>query len=202
MVDRDKQIVDAVTRFRCLSRPQIERLFFGKCKRPTSNANNVLKRLRDRRYLTAAPWRQPYVYLPAEGSAIRHDSNKIDHYLAIADVYAALRQAGKLRRFDVEPRYQADVRPDIFALYRGAPFWIEVQQSRYTSRQFAAKLARYDAMYESGEWREFPWQAQAKPVFPYVLVFGDGAAGAQRAEGNVVKPHYFQDVAEFLRVNR
>lgn len=196
MVERDRKIIDAVERFRCLSRPQIERLFFASCKHPTSNANNVLKRLRDRNYLAVAPWRKPNVYLPTTG-AIKRDSNKIDHYLAIADVYATLRSTGKLRRFDVEPRYDADVRPDIFVIFKGAPFFIEVQQSQYSSRQFAQKLARYEDLRSSAEWRGWSWQTKDKPVFPYLLVFG---RGTYEVGGVAVKPHQYRDVNEFLRL--
>ncbi|WP_096436458.1 replication-relaxation family protein [Alteribacter populi] len=196
MNKRYKTIIDEVTKFRCLSRDQISELYFGHCRKPHTNANTALKRLRDRRYLTVAPFRQPYVYM-INPAPIKRDSNKIDHYLAIADVYIALKKAGKVREFTVEPRYDdVEVRPDIFTVYQGMPLFIEVQKSVYSDRVMAKKFERYQAYYDSEDWRKLDWQPKGNPVFPYVLLF---STQKYRVETEGFKVRQYTDVSEFLR---
>lgn len=45
MRKRDKEIIEALERFKCLSRDQIASMFFNHTKKPHTNANFVLKRL-------------------------------------------------------------------------------------------------------------------------------------------------------------
>ncbi|HET7579783.1 MAG TPA: replication-relaxation family protein [Bacillales bacterium] len=167
---RDRAIIDALNRFRCLSRDQIAAMYFDHVKHPVKNANDVLKRLRRDGYIDANTDRQPYVYFP-EPSAIRKDSQKVDHYLAIAGVYIEMTAYEQPREFVVEPRYGADyMEPDAFVRWRGAPWFIEVQRSVYSDKVMNAKFNRYRRYFASNEWRDEPWQPKGRAVFPRVLL--------------------------------
>ncbi|MBU9714402.1 replication-relaxation family protein [Evansella tamaricis] len=170
MIHRDKQIIKAVEKFRCLERYHIERMFFNHCQRPQNNANISLKRLRDRGYLVKAPSRMPYVYIPKSNTSIKRNSNKIDHFLAIADTFIDLAQP---KTFDIEPRFNADVRPDIWVVFRNSPFYFEVQRTVYSQKVMQKKIDLYEEFYKSGEWQSFKWQPKNKKVFPYVILLSD-----------------------------
>lgn len=166
--ERDRQIIQSVEKFRCLSRDHIARLHFSGNKNPVVRANAVLKRLTDRGYLKADRVRSPYVYY------LTVNSQKTDHYLGIADVYFDLLKHGELKRFDVEPKLggKGTVEPDIFAIWKGAAWFIEVQRSIYTGKTMNAKMSRYEAYRASGQWRSLDWQP-TKPIFPHVWIIGD-----------------------------
>lgn len=193
---RDKDILEAVDRFRCLSRDQIAQLYFGHCKKPTTNANMTLKRLRDRGHLSVTPDRQPYIYMP-KPSRIKRDSNKIDHFLAITNVYIELMKRGKVKIFEVEPRYaEADVRPDIFTIFKGAPLYIEVQNSVYSSRVMQKKIDLYREYYNSGEYKSLSWQPKSKEaIFPYILLISQTK---YNVKANGIDVHQFRDIQEFI----
>ncbi|WP_100408478.1 replication-relaxation family protein [Bacillus solitudinis] len=150
MRKRDLDIIKALERFRCLSRDQVAALFFANTKNAINNANVSLKRLRDRGYIDANTERQPFVYFPRPAT-IKKTGNKVDHFLKMADVYIALIKHKEPRRFDVEPRYDADIRPDVFTIWKGSPFFIEVQNSVYSANVMRKKLERYQAFYDGGE---------------------------------------------------
>lgn len=186
-------IVKAVEKFRCLERYHIEKMFFSHCKRPHNNSNISLKRLRDRGYLVKSPSRMPYVYLPKQ-SSIKRNSNKIDHFLAIADVYLDLEMP---RVFDVEPRYKTNVRPDIFTFFKGAFFFIEVQNSHYTQKAMQKKIDLYEEFYLSNEWKRFKWQPKDKKIFPQILLFSDAS---YNIETQNVKVFQYKYVGDFLKI--
>ncbi|MDQ0257922.1 hypothetical protein J2S74_005385 [Evansella vedderi] len=194
MIQRDKLILKAIEKFRCLERYHIEKMYFTHCKRPYNNANISLKRLRDRGYIVKAPSRMPYVYLPKINS-IKRNSNKIDHFLAMADVYLEL---GLPKTFDIEPRYKADVRPDIFTIYKRSPYFIEVQKSLYTTKVMQKKIDLYEEFYASGEWKKFWWQPKNdkyKPFFPFVIILTEAKYPIKTTN---VKVKQYKDVNEFI----
>lgn len=196
MVDRDKQIIQTVERFRCLSRDQIAALFFSHCKKPATNANMTLKRLRDRKYLTVSPYRQPFIYT-LNPSPIKKDSNKIDHFLALSDVYIRLLQHGNVKVFEVEKRYpDADVRPDIFTIFKGTPLYIEVQNTAYSNKVMQKKIDLYNEFYDSGKWKELWWQKQDRKYFPYLVLISGTKYDLDTGRIQVVQ---FRDVGEFIR---
>ncbi|UTR05130.1 replication-relaxation family protein [Alkalihalobacillus sp. LMS6] len=175
MKKRDLAIINDLRRFRVLRRDDIADLYFRELKQPVTSANFVLKRLRRDGQITAITDRQPYVYTCAD-SGIKRDSAKIPHFLRIAECYRALRDVQAPRIFEVEPKLGAKgtVEPDAFALWRGAPFYIEIQRSVYSAKTFDAKLNRYVDYYNEGKWREESWQPKGKaPIFPYVWVITD-----------------------------
>ncbi|WP_235749728.1 hypothetical protein [Neobacillus bataviensis] len=74
-----------------------------------------------------------------------------------------MRKLGRLETFLVEPKYgrKGLSEPDIFAMYRNTPFFIEVQKTVYSEKQMNDKLQRYVDFYNTG--------IMATP-FPHVLV--------------------------------
>jgi hypothetical protein len=125
--------------------------------------------------LKADDTRQPYVYLPYKGGPKR-GSQKIDHFLAIANVYLKLRETGKLRRFDIEPKLgdKGIVEPDIFTIWNKWPLFIEVQRSNYSDTIMKRKLKRYEAYFRSMEWVNLDWQPKGrKPFFPNLWIISN-----------------------------
>lgn len=157
LTNRDKAIIADLNRFRVMDRDSIAELHFGNLRRPKYAANNVLLRLLREGHIQRSTARMPYVYFGAD-TTMKKNSAKIDHFLAILGVYKEMRGAS-LGEFVVEPKYGAKgtVEPDIFAVYRGTPFFIEVQRSAYSEKQMAAKLDRYEALFHTQK-------------FPHVLI--------------------------------
>jgi hypothetical protein len=163
--NRDKAIIRDLNRFRVMDRDSIAEIHFAGLKNPKFAANNVLLRLlRDGRIQRSTAF-VPYVYFGPE-TQIKKQSQKIGHFLAILNVYKEMRKLGKLETFLVEPKYGSKgvAEPDIFAMYRNTPFFIEVQKTVYSEKQMNEKLQRYVDFYNTG--------IMAKP-FPRVLILSD-----------------------------
>ncbi|MBS4195311.1 replication-relaxation family protein [Lederbergia citri] len=170
MRKRDKAILDDLVRFRALTRNQIIDIHFGDLRNPVANANAVMLRLYRQGYVERTADYKQYVYFPADGT-LRKDSAKLRHFLAIADVYIRMRKLGGLKRFNVEPKYgKGYAEPDAFVIWRGSPFFIEVQRSIYSERQIADKVARYEALARSGVIEKEAWQPKGKTVMPAVIM--------------------------------
>lgn len=170
LTSRDKSIIKTLTLFRCLSRNQIASLFFQELKNPVTSANYVLKRLRREGYITANTEHTPYVYFPVP-SLIKTNSQKIRHYLAIADFYIDICKYEEPSIFLVEPRYGSTfMQPDIFMVWRNHPFFIEIQKSVYSSKVMMEKIKRYITYYEAGEWRKQDWQQPDAACFPLLWI--------------------------------
>ena len=63
--------------------------------------------------------------------------------------------------------------PDIFAIWRKSPFFIEVQKSIYSKAVMQTKIKRYESYFVSMEWQKEPWQPKHTYVFPSVLLLTD-----------------------------
>lgn len=199
MRKRDKNIIKALENFRCMSRDQIARIFYGHLKNPNTNANYALKRLRDRGYIKANVNRQPYVYFPGS-STMKKDSQKIDHFLGIVDTFIMLKGAGQLTDFQVEPKYGQDyMEPDAFFKFRGFPFFLEFQNSIYTDKVMKAKFERYKTYYESNEWHRGHWQENNGEVtFPYVLIVGNKRYNLEVEEFQIFQVKSVKEFISFL----
>lgn len=171
---KQKDVIRDLERFRCMARDDIVAIHFNNRKHPVAQANMMLKRLRLQGDVAADTSRRPYVYFPAN-AGIKKQSQKIDHFLSIVKIYRDLRRSGKLRQFDVEPKYghKGTVEPDIFCIWQGSPWFIEVQRSIYGEKTMRTKLKRYEQFKREGKWRKLPWQPKGKEVFPYVWIIGE-----------------------------
>jgi hypothetical protein len=170
---RDKAIIDDLARFRVMSRDQIAELHFNNVKNPITAANATLLRLYRQKLINRFTNCQPYLYFPADKS-IKKNSAKISHFLKIVDVYIEMSRIKPPRLFVVEPKFSKGLaEPDIFVIWKGSPLFIEVQRSTYSEKVMAEKVARYEALFESGILVDEPWQPVERKVFPAVLVLTD-----------------------------
>jgi len=163
--NRDKAIIRDLNKFRVMDRDSIAEIHFAGLKNPKLAANNVLLRLLRDGQIQRSTAFVPYVYFGPEVQ-IKKNSAKIGHFLAILEVYKEMRKLGRLETFLVEPKYgkKGIAEPDIFAMYRNTPFFIEVQRTVYSDKQMSDKMQRYVDLFNTG--------VMAKP-FPRVLILSD-----------------------------
>src|SRR5690606_33003919 len=130
--------------------------------------------------------RRMYTYFPSKH--IKKDSSKLNHFLAIADFYCEINKHARPVRFDVEPKLggKGYPEPDVFMIWRNTPFFIEVQQSVYSSKQWQEKLNRYERYYNTGEWQRLDWQPKDKKVLPVIWIVGKGPGPIQGSSFKVV----------------
>lgn len=167
---RDKAIVSDLLKFRCMDRDSIAELHVGEnVKYPINAVNNILKRLVRDGHVTCSTQFSPYVYFHSE-TRIKSNSVKIPHYLEILNVYKDMLKYDK-PYYVVEPKYSKGlVEPDAFAIFKGTPFFIEVQRSNITQKEIDNKIDLYHDLYSSGIVHGEVWQPKDRdPVFPYVL---------------------------------
>ncbi|MGF7046419.1 hypothetical protein J2T13_000895 [Paenibacillus sp. DS2015] len=171
---RDKVILNDLERFRCLTRDDVAELHFSHTKQPITQANIVLKRMRRDGLIKCSTERRKYIYFPY-ALKMKKDSQKINHFLLIAQFYKDVRRSVTPKEFIVEPKYGTGyMEPDIFMIWKGTPFFVEVQRTTYTDKVMKAKIDRYELYYNSGEWQKESWQPKDKKVFPYVWIIGVG----------------------------
>jgi hypothetical protein len=175
MNTRDKAILDDLRRFRCLTRDDIAELHFSHTKHPVTHTNTVLKRLRRDGLIKCSTERIKYVYFPGE-SKMKTDSQKMNHFLAIAQFFREIRAHEQPRIFEVEPKIgpQGFAEPDIFTIWKGMAFFVEVQRTVYTDKVMQLKLDRYESFYNSGAWQRESWQPPEKKIFPNIWIIGEG----------------------------
>lgn len=178
MTSRDNAIIRDLNRFRVMSLEDIAEIHFSNLKRPKNSANNVLKRLyRDGKIKRSTSF-SPYLYFGPD-TKLREHSSKINHFLAIVEVYKDIRKNGEVETFLVEPKYgkKGNVEPDIFCIFKSeygkSPFFIEVQKSLYSAKIMQNKLNRYHDLYDNGTINREAWQCSKQPVFPTVLILSD-----------------------------
>lgn len=182
MRKRDRDIIDSLVQFRALSRDQVAELFFSHTKKPVTNANFALKRLRDRGLIEAYTKTQPYTYFP-KPCRIKKDGQKVNHFVAIADFYLQLKRAGgELKFFHVEPGYTNYVRPDICVSWKDAVFFVEIQCSHYTQEMMDDKMKRYREYFKSDEWKDLRFQRE-NSAFPNIWIVADHTYKIEKKQG-------------------
>lgn len=173
MRKRDLDILKDLERFRCMTRDDIINLHFTGLKNPVTCANTVLKRLRRDGHIEVNTDYQPYIYFLSP-SPIKKDSAKIPHFLKIVEFYGDLLKHQAPQSFIVEPKYgKGYMEPDIFMIWKRAPFFVEIQRSVYSHKIMSDKVDRYEAYRLSGEWKNESWQPHDRKVFPTVIVVTD-----------------------------
>lgn len=166
LTKRDKAIIRDLAKFRVMDRDSIAELHFANLKNPQYAANNVLLRLLRDGEIQRSTAFVPYCYFGRD-VAMKKDSAKIGHFIAILNVYKEMRELGDLESFLVEPKYGrkgVGAEPDIYCQYRRTPFFVEVQRTVYSEKLMTEKLDRYVDLYNSG--------VMPKP-FPHVLILSD-----------------------------
>jgi hypothetical protein len=92
------------------------------------------------------PKDRPYIYKHPE-SNVRHNSSKLEHYLAIVDTYIELKQP---EFFVVEPDW-ASYRPDVYCRVGHMLWCIEVQRSKITNGKMQRKINEFVRSYRREE---------------------------------------------------
>ncbi|WP_050613366.1 replication-relaxation family protein [Bacillus testis] len=198
MKKRDQDILNDLLRFRCLTRDQLISLHFSQLNNPITSCNTVLKRLRRDGQIDVATHTQPYIYFPIP--SIKKDSAKIPHFLSIAQFYIDIQHTGEIKNFIVEPKYGKDfMEPDVFMIYRKAPFFVEIQRSVYSKKVMDAKFKRYFHYYMSKEWENEAWQPKDRKVFPRILLITTTRYELPAFSG--IKILQIQDSAQFISFN-
>lgn len=153
-----------------MSRDDIVELHFKGLVKDVSTCNMVMKRLRRDGYVDVNSDRKQFIYFHNEIN-MKRNSQKIDHFLGIVDVYKQLCEYEKPKVFDVEPKFgKGYIEPDSFVIWRRSPFYIEVQKSIYSDKVMKDKMNRYDQFYHSRKWMNESWQPKNNKFFPSVLI--------------------------------
>lgn len=195
---RDRDIIQALHLFRCLSRDQLSSLFFSTLKNPITSTNYVLKRMRREGHIIANESNTPYIYFP-NPPIIKLSSQKANHYLAIADFYISICRYKRPSIFRVEPRFGADfMQPDIFMIWNKTPFFVEIQKSIYSAGVMAEKFNRYLHYYQSKEWIKEDWYLNEEPRFPFIWIVSKKTNYPLSFENlNIIQT---QDVESFINI--
>lgn len=179
-----------------MSRNDVVDLHFSHLKNTVGSCNNVLKRLRRDGHIEASVKTQPYLYFPSP-SPIKKDSQKAGHFLAIVDFYKQLLQHDNPKHLVVEPKFGKEyMEPDIFMIWQGAPFFVEIQCSVYSSKVMKAKLERYEKYVLSDEWKKETWQPKNKKIFPYIWIITDTFYNIEHKQMKIFQT---KNVSDFLQ---
>jgi len=158
MRQRDRDILNSLSKFKVLSSNQIAALHFSTNSNPMVNCNRVLKRLRKEGYISANTERpfQPYLYF-LNPSPIKKNSQKIDHFLMIAQTYIDMKSYDDVPMFEVEKKLEhATFIPDGYANWLDREWFIECQNSLFSTKQLYDKLNKYVQFYNQGILDPFP----------------------------------------------
>lgn len=165
MNKRDKEILTAIEKFRVLDRDHIIGMFFKDLKGSINACNRVMKRLERDGHVKVHRSTRPYSYYPAT-SNIRPNSTKVPHFLEIASFYVSLCKYAVPSKFEVEWKVgeKGKIEPDVFMIWNGAPFFVEIQRNHYTKKVMDAKEKRYLEYFYSDEWKKH------SEFFPFIWI--------------------------------
>lgn len=174
MIHRDKLILEQLEQFRVLTRDQLIELNFSDQKQPVVSCNRVMRRLVDRGHVRVNKNVLPHDYFLKE-CKVKEDSIKLKHFKAITDFTISAMKLGNLKEYEVEPKLgeKGIVEPDLFMIWNGAPFFVEVQRLRQSKAFIRKKIKDYGSYFYSGEWKDLHWQPKNKFVFPYIWIVSE-----------------------------
>ncbi|SDO78496.1 replication-relaxation family protein [Halobacillus aidingensis] len=168
MNKRDKDILEALEKFRVLDRNHLISMFFKELTGTVNACNRVMKRLERDDKVKVHRSTRPYSYYPQK-SNIRPNSTKVPHFLAIADFYVQLCKYATPSKFEVEWKTgsKGSIEPDIFMIWNGAPFFVEIQRNHYTKKVMDAKKEKYTSYFYSQAWKEH------SDYFPFLWIVSE-----------------------------
>lgn len=170
MRERDRKLLEYLEKFRCLTSSQIASLLFTTNARPKLSANRTLLRLKNKGYVLCNSDRsfQDYIYF-INPSPIKTTSQKIDHYLSIADGYLKLNEYSPVLRYDVEEKIpNTKFRSDAYCNWLDRYWFMEFQNSLYSASEMHQKIKRYYDYFQSEQWKEDLGLSK----FPNILIIG------------------------------
>ncbi|MGG3123115.1 hypothetical protein ABEP18_21300 [Priestia megaterium] len=170
---RDKDIIGFINQFRAVDRDSLVELFFKQLKSPVNACNCVMVRLYRLGLIERTQQYSPTVYLPVDAK-IKKNSQKILHFLSILDVYKQMCTYSIPKQVIVEDKptgRKGGIEPDLFCIFKGSPFWIEIQRNQYSEQKMQAKINLYEAYFFSDEWKTLHWQPENQAaIFPSVIL--------------------------------
>ncbi|MBT2279751.1 hypothetical protein J7E51_17585 [Priestia megaterium] len=170
---RDKDIIAFINQFRAVDRDSLVKLFFKQLKSPVNACNSVMVRLYRLGLIERTHQYSPTVYIPV-GAKIKKNSQKILHFLSILDVYKQMCSYSMPKNVIVEDkptRRKGGIEPDLFCIFKGSPFWIEIQRNQYSEQKMQAKINLYEEFFFSDEWQALRWQPEDRTaIFPSVML--------------------------------
>ncbi|USL33739.1 hypothetical protein [Priestia megaterium] len=170
---RDKDIIRFINQFRAVDRDSLVELFFKQLKSPVNACNSVMVRLYRLGLIERTQQYSPTVYLPVDAK-IKKNSQKILHFLSILDVYKQMCLYSIPRNVIVEDKptgRKGGIEPDLFCIFKGSPFWIEIQRNHYSEQKMQGKINLYEEFFFSDEWKTLQWQPQDRAaIFPSIIL--------------------------------
>ncbi|MET3689720.1 hypothetical protein ABIC37_005270 [Priestia megaterium] len=170
---RDKDIIGFINHFRAVDRDSLVELFFKQLKSPVNACNSVMVRLYRLGLIERTQQYSPTVYLPVDAK-IKKNSQKILHFLSILDVYKQMCTYSVPKHVIVEDKptgRKGGIEPDLFCIFKGSPFWIEIQRNQYSEQKMQDKIHLYEEFFFSDEWKTLHWQPEDRAaIFPSVMV--------------------------------
>ena len=170
---RDKDIIGFINQFRTVDRDSLVELFFKQLKSPTNACNSVMIRLYRLGLIERTQQYSPTVYLPVDAK-IKKNSQKILHFLSILDIYKQMCTHSAPKQVIVEDKptgRKGGIEPDLFCIFKGSPFWIEIQRNQYSEQKIQAKINLYEEFFFSDEWKALQWQPEERPaIFPTIML--------------------------------
>ncbi|WJX02642.1 hypothetical protein [Priestia aryabhattai] len=170
---RDKDIIAFINQFRSVDRDSLVDLFFKQLKSPVNACNSVMVRLYRLGLIERTQQYSPTVYLPVDAK-IKKNSQKILHFLSILDVYKQMCTYSTPKQVIVEDkptRRKGGIEPDLFCIFKGSPFWIEIQRNQYSEQKMQAKINLYEEFFFSDEWQVLHWQPEDRSaIFPSIIL--------------------------------
>ncbi|MEH7486470.1 hypothetical protein [Priestia megaterium] len=170
---RDKAIIAFINQFRAVDRDSLVDLFFKQLKSPVNACNSVMVRLYRLGVIERTQQYSPTVYLPVDAK-IKKNSQKILHFLSILDVYKQMCTYSVPKNVIVEDKptgQKGGIEPDLFCIFKGSPFWIEIQRNQYSEQKMQTKINLYEGLFFSDEWKALYWQPEDRSaIFPSVIL--------------------------------
>jgi len=170
---RDKDIIAFIDQFRAVDRDSLVELFFKQLKSPVNACNSVMVRLYRLGLIERTQQYSPTVYLPVDAK-IKKNSQKILHFLSILDVYKQMCTYSTPKQVIVEDKptgRKGGIEPDLFCIFKGSPFWIEIQRNQYSEQKMQDKINLYEEFFFSDEWKALHWQPEERPaIFPTIML--------------------------------
>jgi hypothetical protein len=133
------------------------------------------------------------------------NSPKVEHVLAIGDLFQELLSSGRLKYFAYEPKDEFNVgrkmtyAPDaFFALDRGGSYLLELQRSNLSTNRWALKWAIASAFFDGNFYKSASWQVAGKIILkPKILVITKQSQEVVRAGSSL--PLLIQDTMNFFQ---
>ena len=170
---RDRDIIAFINQFRAVDRDSLVELFFKQLKSPVNACNSVMVRLYRLGLIERTQQYSPTVYLPVDAK-IKKNSQKTLHFLSILDVYKQMCEYSTPKQVIVEDKptgRKGGIEPDLFCIFKGSPFWVEIQRNQYPEQKMQAKINLYEEFFSSDEWKTLYWQpGNQTAIFPSVIL--------------------------------